>query len=90
MPIQCSKSTNLVNADKQKNLSRKCIFCKSAIADTPSALNRKCTFCKSAIADKPPALIRIALFSKVPIRCIKSVNSVSANKQKNLNRKCTF
>ena len=54
-------------------------------------LNRKCTFCKSAIADKLPALNRIARFSKVPIRCIKSVNSVSANKQKKiLSRKCTF
>ena len=60
------------------------------MADKPPALNRKCTFCKSAIADKPPALNRIARFSKVPILCMESVNSVSANKQKILNRKCTF
>ena len=53
-------------------------------------LNRKCIFCKSAIADKLPALNRIARFSKVPILCMKSVNSVSANKQKILIRKCTF
>ena len=66
--IWCTKSANLVNANKQKNLSRKCTFCKRAIADQLSALNRIAYFPNTQLQISLRPLTASALFAKVQLQ----------------------